>query len=353
MYPRIIIDLKKLEHNAKTIVKKLHEASIDKSFVVTKMFAGDLRLAKVYENTGFSYLADSRIANLKKFRSIEMPKVLLRLPMKSEIREVVKYTQMSLNSELDTIILLNKEAAEQNKNHQVLLMFDLGDLREGIWFEDDYLTIVKEVLQLSHIKLIGIGTNLTCYGGVIPTTHNLNQLVEIKNNIEHTFHITLELISGGNTSSMYLVDNKSIPSGINNLRLGEAVVLGKETAFGQDILDLYQDVFTVQAKVIELKTKPSYPIGKIGLDSFGETPVLEDKGLMKRAILAIGKQDVLPNNLTPIDPFISIIGGSSDHLIVDVAKSKVKLNSTISFRVNYAGLLQAMTSKYVMKIYQK
>jgi len=349
MYPRILVDLEKLSHNAMTVFSMMKNTGIDHPFVVTKMLAGNKAIAKIFEKTGFSYLADSRIDNLKAFESIAMKKVLLRIPMGFEAKKVIRFSDISLNSELETIRILNHEAQKQGKNHKIILMFDLGDLREGIWFDDDYIVLVEEILKLTHIDLFGIGTNLTCYGGVIPTTSMMERLIEMKRTIESTFNIFIPIVSGGNSSSIHLVMQGLMPDGINNLRLGEIIVLGRETSFGQKIEGLYDDVFTVEAKVIELKTKPSYPIGETGLDSFGVVPVIEDKGMMRRAILAIGKQDVHPHNLTPKDPSLHVIGGSSDHLIMEDTFSKLHLQDTVSFHLNYPGLLQCMTSKYVYK----
>lgn len=351
MYPRILINMEKLNHNATTMSKWLTSAGLNKSFVVTKMFAGDIKLATLLSKSGFAYLADSRIDNLKRYRNIPIPKALLRLPMHQEAKDIVKFTDISLHSEVSTIQLLNDEAKKMNKIHKIVLMFDVGDLREGIWFEEDYIPLVTQILSFSHIKLYGIGINLTCYGGVIPSVQNTNILIQIKNKIELHFGIKLDMISGGNSSSMNLLLNNQLPNEVNNLRLGEAVVLGKETAYGQPIEGLYQDVFTLQAKVIEIKEKPSYPVGEIGVDSFGEVPKIIDKGNMLRAIVALGKQDIAIGNLVPCNPMIEVIGGSSDHLILDVTKHPVKMNDTISFHVNYPGLLQLMTSKYVKKVY--
>jgi predicted amino acid racemase len=227
-------------------------------------------------------------------------------------------------------------------------MFDLGDLREGIYYTDKYLDTIEVILKLSNIELIGIGTNLTCYGGVIPTYETLVNLVNIKEEIENHFNIKLDIISGGNSSSLPLLLNNELPKEINNLRLGEVIMLGRETAYGNIVQGLFDDVFILQAQVIELKEKPSYPIGKLGMDSFGQTPNIIDKGIMRRAILNIGKQDIILDNLTPIDN-IEIIGGSSDHLICDFKKTNYNLGDVINFKINYPGLLQLMTSKYVKK----
>ncbi|QVK19115.1 alanine/ornithine racemase family PLP-dependent enzyme [Mycoplasmatota bacterium] len=353
MYPQIKINLDKLAHNTKTMVNICRANGITSIFGVTKVLAGDIKVLDTVISSGITHIADSRIENLKLLQHYQLPKVLLRLPMKSEVEAVVKYTDISLNSELEIIKLLDKEANKKNKIHQIILMFDLGDLREGIWFEDNYLELVKSILNLKNIQIIGIGTNLTCYGAVIPTEENLSTLVKIKNDIENQFQIKLDIISGGNSSSLHLIFKNKLPKGINNLRIGEAIFLGRETAYEENIKPCFQDVFTLKAEIIELKEKPSFPIGERGVDAFGEQVQYEDVGLMKRAILAIGKQDIYPSNIRPIDDKINFLGASSDHLLVDVTKGNYKIGESISFRVNYGGLLQLMTSPYVNKVYVK
>ncbi|MBU1144780.1 MAG: alanine/ornithine racemase family PLP-dependent enzyme [Firmicutes bacterium] len=349
MYPRIIINLSKLSHNASEINKLCQENNIS-CMAVVKAFAGNLEIVSSLLSQGFSYLADSRIQNLQKFQHLPIQKVLLRLPMNDNISKVIKYADISLNSELKIIQKLNTEAAKQKKIHQIILMFDLGDLREGIFYLDSYLPIVEKILTLENIKLLGIGTNLTCYGGILPKQENLKELVIIKENIESTFHIHLDLISGGNSSIVYLFNQNQIPKEINNVRIGEAFLMGRETAYGNRIPNFYYDVFQLEAKIIECKVKPSFPIGEIGLNSFGEVPQIEDKGLMKRALLAIGKQDVILSNLFPQDKGIQIVGGSSDHLILDVTGTSYKVGDIILFDINYPSLVHLMNSSYVKKV---
>ncbi len=351
MYPHIEINIKKLKNNVATIISLCQNAGIKTIFGVTKVIAQDLKIVNALVSSGITHLADSRIENIKAFQHFKLPKVLLRLPMAYEVNDVVKFCDISLNSELDTIRLLNEAALKNHKTHNIILMFDLGDLREGIWFKDDYLKIVSEILRLSNIKLIGIGTNLTCYGAVIPTYDNLFILTDIKKQIEKYFNLKLDIISGGNSSSLHLVVNHNLPKEINNLRIGEAFYLGRETAFEKNIAACHNDVFTLKAQVIELKTKPSLPVGERGVDAFGQKVHYEDVGLINRAILAIGKQDVYPTNIWPMDKNIRILGASSDHLILDVTKANYKLGDIISFHMNYGGLLQLMTSRYVKKVY--
>ena len=109
------------------------------------------------------------------------------------------------------------------------------------------------------------------------------------------------------------------------------------------------------AEVVELETKPSVPIGETGQDAFGGTPTFTDRGMRKRAILNIGRQDVVVDGIEPLDPGIIVLGGSSDHLILDVedAQEKVKLGDEITFYPGYGALLALSTSPYVQKVVVK
>lgn len=348
-YPKITVDLKKLHHNSKIVVEKCNNYGI-KLASVTKSFCANPEIVKTILEGGVKYIADSRIQNLIKVKDIDVEKIYLRLPMMSEIAEVVKYADISLNSELVTIKALSQESLKQNKIHKVVLMVDLGDLREGVW-PKRVLETVEEILKFKGIKLIGIGTNLTCYGGVIPDNKNLKKLSELAESIEKEYNITLELISGGNSSSMHLLEKNQMPNRINNLRLGESIILGTESSYGKIIDNTHQDVFTLEAQIIEIKEKPSLPIGEIGVDAFGNKPIFEDRGIRKRAILAVGKQDLYPEKLTPIDEKALILGASSDHLIIDITNSEKEyaIGDVMKFNLKYPAILQLFTSQYVFK----
>lgn len=355
MYPRLVIDLKKVKNNLDRITEMV-KGSGSSLMIVTKGYSADMEIFKILDGSDIDYLADSRIQNLKKYEGAKKERVLLRLPMNSETDEVVKYADISLNSELKTIKNLNESAKRQNKIHKILLMIDLGDLREGIFFknEDEIYHTVEEILNLKNIELFGLGVNLTCYGAVIPKRDNLSILVEIARKIEKKFDIKLQMISGGNSSSIYLIGRKELPEGINNLRVGEAFLLGGETAYSQKLEGFYDDAFTLEAEIVELKEKQSVPIGETGVDAFGNKPVYEDRGIIKRAIIAVGRQDVDPDALHPIDSKIDILGASSDHLILDISKSdmKYKVGDIVNFKLSYSSLLRATTSGYVDRVYK-
>lgn len=349
MYPQVEVSLPKLRENVRTL-KNICVANDVSMWAVTKCFCGNPEISGAIAESGADMLADARISNLKKLKDISIKKVLLRIPMHSEVEEVVEFANYSLNSELSTLKLLSEAAIKKSKIHNVVIMIDLGDLREGVW-PDKLEEFLSEAVKLNGIKIKGFGVNLTCYGGVVPDEKNLGKLIEISKEMAEKFNLDIEIISGGNSSSFYLLTSGGLPKGINNLRLGEIVLLGRETAYGNAVDGLNQDVFKLRAQIIELKEKPSLPIGTIGMDAFGNKPEFEDRGIIKRAIIGVGRQDIDPGNMHPVDAKINILGSSSDHTILDVTNSDTsyKVGDIVEFSMDYGCLLKAMTSEYVEK----
>ncbi len=348
-YPKLIANKKKLLHNVTTMKKKMTDAGLKTLAGVTKGFSAYPEVAEIFVEGGVDYIADSRVLNLKKLKDLPKKKWLLRIPMMSELEDVLEYADISQHSEYKVLEKLNELAGEKGVTHDIILMVDLGDLREGYFYEDDFFANVEKVLKLENLNFIGIGVNLTCYGAVIPTPEVLGRLDDYKNEIKERFDHDLEIISGGNSSTVYLVGEEDLGS-INNLRLGEALLLGTESAYGQNLEYMEQGTWRMEAEIVELKEKPSVPTAKeLGRDAFGRIPVFEDRGIRKRAIIGIGKQDVDIEDIKPVDEGIIILGSSSDHTILDItdAKNELEVGDIIPFNVNYGAMLKLSTSPYV------
>ncbi|MDR0387922.1 MAG: alanine/ornithine racemase family PLP-dependent enzyme [Treponema sp.] len=354
-YPLVRIDPQKLKANLETLSSLVRGAGCS-LMIVTKSFCADKRIVETLAASPLvDYLADSRIQNIKTYAGRGKPTVLLRLPQACEIEDVVSFADISLNSDPDTLALLNREAVRQNKRHKIILMIDLGDLREGIHIEDGkkILETAEAVSRMPGLELHGIGTNLTCYGAIVPKKDNLSILASWAERIHGHCGIKPAVVSGGNSSSLYLIDKGELPSGINNLRLGESFILGRETAYGERIKNTFNDAVVLETQIIEVQVKPSMPSGESGFDAFGKRPVFEDRGMMKRAICAVGKQDLDPSGITPLDSGVEILGASSDHLIVNISASKKSYTTgdILRFIPDYGAVLRLFTSPYIGRVY--
>ena len=349
--PRLEIFPARIEENARAIISLCHSHGIQVAGV-TKVVCAHPAVVNALVNAGVDMLADSRIENLKSIREfgITLPLMLLRIPAQDRIKEVVKWSDISLNSSFETIKLLSVESQRQKNRHKVILMVDLGDLREGVW-PDKVDELVGQISKLPNIDLLGLGCNLACYGEVIPTTEKMDQLLELQSAVQKKHGITFSVISGDNSANLPLLLSGDMPAKINNLRLGESIQLGRNVLDRSPFPGTRQDTYRIVAQVVELETKPSLPIGFRGQDAFGGIPEFVDRGWRKRAICNLGRQDVAISNLEPVDTKMIILGGSSDHLIVDVeeSQSEMKVGSELEFWPGYAALLSAATSPYVFK----
>jgi predicted amino acid racemase len=350
--PKIEFNLKKIAHNAKALIKMYHSKGID-IIGVTKAVCGNIEIANTLVKSGIQILGDSKICNIKKMRhaGVDAKFLLTRIPSISQVNDVVKFVDISLNSEWVVIQKLSQSAIKYNRIHKIILMVELGDLREGL-MPSDLKETVKQVLKLKGIELDGIGTNLSCFGGIQPDKEKMLHLSSLAEDIEKQFKLKLRVVSGGNSANYNWFNSSKNVGKINNLRLGESIFLGCETLYRKPIPGLFTDAFTLIAEVIESKNKPSVPYGKIGQNAFGKTQFFPNLGQMKRAILGIGLQDVLVTGLIPRTD-IKILGASSDHTVVNAKLINLSVGSQLEFDLNYAALLSAMTSPYVIKMKEK
>ncbi len=347
--PRLEIDLDKLHHNARTLVERLAARGISVTGV-TKATMGSPEIAYTLFSAGVNTLGDSRIENIETMRlaGAAATMSLIRSPMLSQVERVARYADISFNSELEVMRKLSSAAQKVKRRHGVVLMVELGDLREGI-MPDDLEQTVRELLHLPNLVLKGLGTNLACRSGVTPDERNMAELSALADAIEAKFGLSLDIVSGGNSANLNWALGCRDIGRINNLRLGEAILLGCEPLHRQPIEGLHTDAITLVAEVIESKAKPSQPWGELGQTAFGQRAPAADTGHIRQAILAIGEQDTDPAGLQP-PAGIEILGASSDHLIVDLKQCYQPLGSEIRFQLNYSAMVRAMTSPYVGKL---
>jgi predicted amino acid racemase len=275
----------------------------------------------------------------------------------SEVDALVRVASMSLNSDIDVLRAIDAAAEAAGLAHEVLLMIELGDLREGIWEEPEYVAIAKEVEgRLGSLRLAGVGTNLGCYGSILPTVEKMDGLIAAAERIESAIGRRLDMISGGGSTSLPLVIRGEMPERVNHLRIGEAIVVCKdnEDLYGVKINGTHRDALTLKAEVIEARVKPSHPIGEISHDAFRCKPAYIDRGERARALLAVGKVDyAYPDQIAPRMPGAEILGASSDHTILDIenADPGIRAGDVLTFDLCYAAVVFLSSSQGVAKRY--
>lgn len=346
----LTIDLAKIAENTRRVVDAMPGVDI---VAVTKVCAGSPQVGVAMLSGGASALAESRLENVARLRAagITAPIWLLRPAPAGLADEVVATTQVSLASEVMLVLALDRAAGQAGLRHSIVAMVDLGDLREGM-MPVDLPAFLACVEAMEYVDVVGIGLTLSCYGGITPTDENLGELVALTEAAEAQLGRKL-LISGGTSTTIDAFNAGQMPERIDNLRIGEAIVMGVSPLTRERILGLHTDALTLSVPVIECKVKPSKPRGIAAQDAFGNKPVFEDLGLRRRAICAIGRQDAPPDGLVPLDSRIRVLGASSDHLILDVESLPVPpvVGESIEFRPGYSATLALCTSEYVRKEY--
>ncbi len=380
-YPVLEIHLGRLEHNLREILGRCAASGIEVAGVV-KGFTAHPEMVKLYETCGCRYIASSRIEQLARIRKagIRTPLMLLRIPMLSELEETAALADISLQSEREVLAALNEAAGHvfdrqtsackeespvrnpgarggnfrsgilpYQKRHRVILMADLGDLREGFWDRQELIdTALWMEHELPHLELAGIGTNLTCYGSVKATPEKMRSLLSLAAETEASLGRKLEYVCGGASSSLHMVMEHTMPAGINLLRLGESILLGHFAGCEMDFA--CRDVFTLKAEVIEVKDKPSFPVGELTADAFGRIQTYTDRGVRRRALAAIGRADCGdPSDLKPRMAGIEVIGASSDHMVLDVeaVKNQIRVGSILEFDLTYASMVYLTNTESV------
>ncbi len=350
----IVISRKKLLHNFNFLKKTFEDNNLNWG-IVTKLLCGIPLYIKEIINLGAEELMDSRISNLRviKLLNPKIRTIYIKPPPRKSITNLVKYADVSMNTDIETLTLISKEAKRQKKVHQVIIMVEMGELREGV-MRDDLLDFYSKAFKLPNIEIIGLGTNLNCLYGVMPSSDKLIQLALYKQLIEFKFKRKLKLLSGGTSVTIPMIFKKQLPSAINHYRVGETLFFGKNLVTDKTIKGMRDDVITFYAEIIELIEKPIVPEGEMQTNPSGESFEINPKDYgktSKRALVDVGLLDISPDFLIPFDKNLSIVGASSDMIVINLSNNpqKYKVGDYIKFKLKYMGALSLFGSNYVVK----
>lgn len=318
------------------------------------MLCGNLQYLKILCETGIEEICDARISNLRLVKEINpaIRTVYIKPPAKRSIKNIIKYADVSFNTQIETIRWLSEEAQRQAKKHHVVIMVEMGDLREGV-LADDLVDFYEKVFELPNIEVVSFGTNLNCLHGVMPSQDKLIQLSLYKQLVETKFHRKIPYVTGGTSVVIPLIFNKQLPKGINHFRVGETLYFGNNLFSLKPIKGMKSDVFKLYAEVIEIFEKPMVPSGDLEANPSGEVFEINEEDYGKtsyRAIIDLGLLDISPDFLIPEAKDFEIIGASSDMIVLDLGdKPKYKVGDLVPFRLKYMGALALMNSNYIEK----
>ena len=347
---RLLVDPRKIEENTRAVSRMLRGIDV---VGVTKCLVGAPEVARAMLAGGAIAVAESRHEGAQRLRDggITAPVWLLRMPSPARAADTVRLFDLSLASEIETCEALDQAAGELGVRHKVVVMVELGDLREGV-MPTEVPAFTAALQRLRNLDLAGLGTNLTCYGAVVPDERNMGELIALARETERRVGHPL-LVSGGNSGSVPLVTAGRMPDGIDSLRIGETILHGLDTLTRWPIAGLHTDAFHLEVPVVEARTKPSRPYGGTAETAWGDKPMFEDRGVRRRAICALGRQDCRVEGLTPTDPRVYVLGASSDHLVLDIEGmlDPPRPGEALGFRPDYVATVQLATSPFVDKVF--
>ncbi len=345
----------KLKHNYEFLDKLFKSQGIEWA-VVTKLLCGNEAYLQEVLDLGTREVCDSRIQNLQTIKELDpsVQTVYIRPPEQTNLEDIVRYADVTFNTESTVIRQLSEEAQRQNKTHKVVIMIELGDLREGIMGEH-LIDFYESIFELPNIKVVALGSNLNCLHGVMPSQDKLIQLSLYKQLIEATFNKKIPYITGGTSVVLPLLFRRQIPKGINHFRIGETLYFGNDLITEEPIEGMQTNVIRLFTEIIEITKKPKVPIGQLSTNPSGDLYEIDEEDYGKtsyRAILDIGLLDISPDHLVLDAPGIEIVNASSDMLIVDLGNNDegYKVGDVLSFGLEYMGALHLLNSDYIEKV---
>lgn len=350
----ITLETKKLANNFHHLNDYFKSHNIDWS-IVTKILCGNKKYLTELLNLGIKQYSDSRISNLKMIKNLDnnAQTIYIKPPAKGVIEEVITYADISMNTDLHTIQMLSDEAVKQNKVHKIIIMIDLGELREGV-MREDFIDFYAKVFEMKNIEVVGLGTNLACLYGILPNNDKLIQLCLYKQLIELKFNVKIPFISGGSSVTIPLIKQGTLPKDINHFRIGETLFMGTDAYNHVPFKNMDNDIFKLYAEIIELYEKPLIPSGELGSNLEGDVVTFDDENIGKtsvRAIIDIGLLDIDMKHLEATNANVKLAGATSDMVVLDLGENleHFKVGDQMEFTLDYMGIVRIMNSKYIEK----
>jgi predicted amino acid racemase len=220
--------------------------------------------------------------------------------------------------------------------------------------EDRVQEFVERALRFEHLRLEGLGANFNCLNGTLPSREKLERLGHLRSHVEARHGRMLRWVSGGSSVVLPMLFAGEVPPEVNHLRIGETLYYGRDLVSGTTFDGMRDDVFELEAEVVEVAEKPDRPSGPFGEAPLGASDAPgegEPVGATRRALLDAGWLDLEPHLLVPTEAGIDVVGVSSDMTVLDVGRraAPTRVGERLRFSVGYMGALKLLHSPYVDK----
>jgi predicted amino acid racemase len=347
---QLIVDLEKLRHNIHFVCTYCSSKNLELIGVIKGAYAFH-EIIKEFQEGGIKTMGMSKASLVSRWTEYLIDKpILISLPSLNELDLVTCNFKASLISEIDVIKALAASAERNSQVHGIILMVDNGDLREGV-MPEDVLEIAEAILSIKnrHLKFLGLGANLGCCSGTLPDHENISQLEELALDIETRLGYGIETVSIGGSVMLDWMEHNELPLKINQIRIGESILLGNIPSVNRKHPELFDDVFILRGDILEVKEKPSKPPGRQGKDAFGCEPRIVDRGRRIRALLNFGLVDTDPSGLIACAENIEVINYNADYTVVDLTECEqhFKPGDALEFKMNYRSMLQSFVSPFI------
>lgn len=327
------IDLSKIQYNAH-ILRDMCRRSYVHFTPVVKGVGGDDRIIQSLAEIGITHFADARIDNIRESDNGQYSYTMIRTGNQQELENIVNHTDISIQTELETIQQVNHIAQSLNKTHDILLMVDWKDEREGIQTYE-VVEYINKVVNMPNVKIKGLAFNFMCFHSDAPTSEDIQLINEFVAHVEGQTGLNMQIVSGGNSSVLPEMAKGHLGK-INELRIGETLFRGVNTTTDTAIPALYQDAIILEAEIVEIKPRMRHQSHHDYL----------------QAILDIGNLDTKIPEILPLHHDVDVLGATSDHVMVDLYNhDNYQVGDTIQYSLGYSAMAQSMYMPNIKKTY--
>ncbi len=320
MMPTVLLNLDALSHNTDIAVAFAKRWGVT-VLPVLKAVASHPIVAKTLMEQGITRFGFAECDEPYFFtNNFQAEKHLLCLTPPRQADAVVANFSRNTVTTIEMLQALQQAAHARGKRHEVLVMIDFGDSREGI-HPHEAAAFIECASAFPNLSLCGFGSMFACFGAETPTQSAMERMTALRDLFKEKGIANPVVSAGGSVFCAWVESNG--PGPITELRFGDPFLLGVDLyrqaelpggSYRQDVCRFCAEVLEVrEKKIAEECTSAEYQF--VGQDS---SFLIRKEGLRRRALLDIGFFHIEGKELQCELPGTFIAGCSSGYLALDV-----------------------------------